>query len=173
MAATNHFATANNNNDEILAALNIIEDIIPRLNSLSDPDCVEGMALRCDAVKRYLVNIGIDDTILELIDRVCRRLNQCSQRSTASNNLASPTLVYTGCRGKPSYNVDEEQLNFLLEQGFTVSEVSQMIGVSERTLQRRMRSLGISVAGNDIYSNYFSNKNVWSYTKKIIWHLAE
>ena len=38
-------------NDEIMRALNIIEDIIPRLDSLSDPECVEGMVLRFDVFK--------------------------------------------------------------------------------------------------------------------------
>ena len=142
-------ATDINMNDEIIACLTIIEDLIPRLNSLSDPDYVEGMALRCEVLKRHFVNIGIDDTTVQLIDSVCRSLNQFGRRSGAPNNLAFPAQVHTGCRGKPSYNIDEEQLNFLLEQGFKVREVSEMMGVSERTIQRRMRSLGISVAGND------------------------
>ena len=136
-------------NDEIIAALNVIEDIIPRLNSLGDPDCVQGIALRCEVLKRHLVNIGIDDTTLELIDLVCRSLHQFGQRSTLSNNLTFQTKVHNGCGGKPSYKVDKGQLTFLLEQGFKVCEVSQMMGVSERTFQRRMQSLGISVAGNN------------------------
>ena len=62
MTATNE---RNDENHEIVGALNIIEDIISRLDSLGDPDCVEGMAIRFDVLKRYLVNIRIDD-IMEL-----------------------------------------------------------------------------------------------------------
>ena len=52
--------------------LNVIGDIILNLKSFTNPDCVEGMALRCEILKRHLVNIGIDDTSLALIDQVCR-----------------------------------------------------------------------------------------------------
>ena len=133
---SNMAASTHPTNDEIVGILNIIEDIIPRLNSLSDPDYVEGMALRFDVLKRYLVNTGIDDNTLEVVDSVCRSLNQFNQHYSASNNYASANLTYTGRHGKPSYNVDEGQFNFLLEQGFKVGEVSRMMGVSKRTLER-------------------------------------
>ena len=87
---------SSSSNDEIIAALNVIEDIISRLNSLGDPDCVEGIALRCEVLKRHFVNIGIDDTTLEWIDLVCRSLHQFGQRSTVSNNLTFPTKVHNG-----------------------------------------------------------------------------
>ena len=53
--------------------------------------------------------------------------------------------IHTGRCGKPSYDVHEGQLNFLLEQGF---KVSGMMGVSKRTLERRMHLFDISVTGN-------------------------
>jgi hypothetical protein len=53
-----HMAAANEGNDEnheiVLGALNIIEDIISRLDSVGDPDYVEGMEIRFDVLKRYL-----------------------------------------------------------------------------------------------------------------------
>jgi hypothetical protein len=48
MAAANERNDENHENDEIVGALNIFEDIISRLHSLGDPDCVEGMAIRFD-----------------------------------------------------------------------------------------------------------------------------
>ena len=99
------------------------------------------MAIRFDVLKRFLVNIRIDDITLELVDRIFQNLNQFVhwERYSAMNNSAFPVQVYTGFRGKPSYDIHEGQLNFLLEQGFKVSEVSDMMGVSKRTLERRMR----------------------------------
>ena len=148
-------AATSERNDEIVGALNIIEDIISRLDSLCDTDCVKGMAIRFDVLKRFLVNIRIDDITLEMVDRVCQNLNQFVQRElySAMNNSAFPEKVYTGCRGKPSYDIHEGQLNFLLEQGFKVSEVSSMMGVSKRTLERRMRSFGMSVSGKKVISS--------------------
>ncbi len=110
------------------------------------------MAIRFDVLKRFLVNIRIDDITLELVDRIFQNLNQFVhwERYSAMNNSAFPVQVYTGFRGKPSYDIHEGQLNFLLEQGFKVSEVSDMMDVSKRTLERRMRSFGLSVSGKKV-----------------------
>jgi len=39
--------------------------------------------------------------------------------------------------------IKEEQLTFLVENGFTVPEMSKVIGVSTRTIERRMLGLGL------------------------------
>ena len=36
------------------------------------------------------------------------------------------------CRGRPSYEIPREQLSFLLDQGFKVSQISVMLGVGQR-----------------------------------------
>ena len=70
MAATNE---RNDENHEIVGALNIIEDIISRLDSLGDPDYVEGMAIRLNVLKRYLVNIRVDDIMhFGIAGQVCQ-----------------------------------------------------------------------------------------------------
>ena len=139
-------------NEGIANALSIIEDIIARLDSLNDPDCVESFPIRLEVLKRHLINIDVDVVTLELVDRVVRSLKQSEQMYSASNTrpfiCSEAGKIHTGRRGKPSYDVHEGQLNFLLEQGFKVSEISGMMGVSKRTLERRMRLFGISVTGN-------------------------
>ena len=132
-------------NADLVNALNIVEDLVHRIDSLNDPDCVEGISLRL--VKRYFVNIGIDDNTLQLVDRAYQVIHQCEQRFKASIRSTDPAKVYTGKRGKPALDINEEQLNFLLEQGFKVGEISHMLGVGKRTLERRMHSFGLSVTG--------------------------
>ena len=56
-------------NADLVNALNIVEDLLRRIDSLNDPDCVEGISLRLDVLKRYFVNIGIDDNTLQLVNR--------------------------------------------------------------------------------------------------------
>lgn len=142
--------------DDLLNALNSVEDLIYRLDSLNDPDCVEGISLRLDVLKRYLVNIRINDSILQLVDSAYRRVNQFEERYSAlSDNTAScPSKIYTGKRGKPSFDIKEEQVSFLLEQGFNVGEMSKMLGVSKRTLERRMQTFGMSVTGMAFHNSY-------------------
>ena len=66
MAAESSEAVAN---VDLVNALKIVEDLIHRIDSLNDPDCVEGISLRLDVLKRYFVNVGIDDNTLQLVDR--------------------------------------------------------------------------------------------------------
>ena len=49
--------------------------------------------------------------------------------------------------GKPSFDVKEEQLSFLVENDFKVPEISLMLGVSTRTVERRLSSFEISISG--------------------------
>ena len=48
-------------------------------------------------------------------------------------------------RGSPSFDVKEELLSFLVENDFKVPEISLMLGVSTRTVARRLFSFGISI----------------------------
>ena len=134
-------------NADLVNALNAIDDIMHRIDSLNDPDCVEGISLRLDMLKRYFVNIGIDDITIQLVDRAYQAIRQCEQRCKASTQRTGPAKVYTGRRGKPAFDIKEEQLIFLLEQGFHVGEISHMLGVGKRTVERRMQSFGLSVTG--------------------------
>ena len=131
----------------LLGALAVIEDLIGRLDARNDPDCCEAIAFRLEVLKRFLVNVGIDDVTLQLVDEAYRKFRHCEQRFSALENSAFTPKVYSGRRGKPSYDIHEGQVNYLLEQGFKVGEISKMLGVSKRTLERRMWSFGLSVAG--------------------------
>lgn len=47
-------------------------------------------------------------------------------------------------RGRPEISIEEDQLRFLIEQGFTVQDVSRMFQCSRRTIERRMSRYQIS-----------------------------
>ena len=53
--------------------------------------------------------------------------------------------VQTGVVGRPSFDVSPHQLSFLIENGFSVPQMSDMVGVSVRTIRRRMTDFGISI----------------------------
>ena len=47
-------------------------------------------------------------------------------------------------RGRPEINIGEEQLAYLLEQGFRTKDISTMFGCSRRTIERRMKKYELS-----------------------------
>lgn len=92
-----------------------------------------------------MVNLGTDDFVVEMISLAYRMLVEIDCNQTISGYRAS--LSTPGERGRPSYDIREEQLSYLLEQGFTVRDISNILGVSIRTVERRMSSFGLSVSG--------------------------
>ena len=52
-----------------------------------------------------------------------------------------------GTRGRPSFDIREETLTFLLEKGFKVLVIAQLLMVSSRTVERRMNKYGLTVSG--------------------------
>ncbi|KAK3702167.1 hypothetical protein QZH41_015074 [Actinostola sp. cb2023] len=67
--------------------------------------------------------------------------------STAFGNGYKASLDITGRRGRPAFIIPHEQLSYLLEQGFTVPDISTMLGVGQRTVERRMSEYNLKVAG--------------------------
>ena len=53
--------------------------------------------------------------------------------------------VYTGLVGRPSFEISYEQLSYLIENRFSVPQIADMIGVSVRTVRRRMSDFSFSI----------------------------
>ena len=60
-------------------------------------------------------------------------------------NRGGVEAIFTGSSGRPKFNIPYEQLNFLLERRFTVAQISALLGVSSRTIERRLQEFGLSV----------------------------
>ncbi|XP_013856205.1 uncharacterized protein LOC106512054 [Austrofundulus limnaeus] len=92
------------------------------------------------------VFINIDD-ILESIQRVLYLVGEKNNHTGGFK----PPLIVSGGRGRPSWDISEEQLKFLLEYNFTVGEIGELLGVSYSTVRRRMAESNLSVRMS--YSN--------------------
>ncbi|PFX27789.1 hypothetical protein AWC38_SpisGene7463 [Stylophora pistillata] len=57
-----------------------------------------------------------------------------------------PEKVYSGCKGRPSFNIPKEQLEMFLEYNFSVPQIAEMLGVSLSTIKRRFRDYDLSVS---------------------------
>lgn len=53
--------------------------------------------------------------------------------------------VFTGQPGRPKFKVPEEVLRFLLDKRFTAKDMASLLGVSQRTVERRMNTFGLRV----------------------------
>ena len=84
------------------------------------------------------------EVLNDVVNTMLRLHNTTKWIETRYNSHASARNGYqasldrTGRRGRPVFIITAEELSFLLEQGFTVLVISEMLGVGKRTVERRM-----------------------------------
>ena len=112
--------------------LQAVFDVISSLDHFSQSrdssvDYQEVM-LKLDFLQRLLVNMNVDDSICANVGEACNILFDMEHQSQRNESNAA-RKVSQGNRGRPSYDIKEEQLSFLLR--FKVSEISKIFGVSQ------------------------------------------
>ena len=146
---------------------NFVVDIQRRLErGNNDVDGLDYIIFRLDWVINTLIRYTCDENVLTESDsgdlqRVTDLLRQvkdslvieCSDTCTAYR----AERVFSGTYGRPKFNIPREQLQFLLEQGFTVPAIANILGVSSRTIERRLsenrlsrRSLYSTISDHDL-----------------------
>ena len=122
-------------------------------NSSGATDHLDGISYRLDwlynSIARYFVgqrqNINVDERVIILVGNANDILRQTIQNVPHSYSVAQ---VYTGERGRPKFNISQDQLQFLVERGFTIPDISHMLNVRVRTVERRLHDFGLSTTEN-------------------------
>ena len=78
----------------------------------------------------------------ELVRNVLNSMMYMRDRYGDRNAATVPAIRGSG---RPKFDIRYEQLAYLLENRFTVSEIANMLSVSERTVYRRMSDFSLSV----------------------------
>ena len=68
--------------------------------------------------------------------------------STADKPIISRYVAateFSGCIGRPRYDIPRSQLEYLLQNRFTVPQISSLLNVSVTTVRRRMEEYDLSV----------------------------
>ena len=59
--------------------------------------------------------------------------------------VSSPATAFTGQHGRPRYSIPRDQLDFLIGRCFSVVVIVTLLGVSVRTVERRLFEFGLSL----------------------------
>ena len=57
-------------------------------------------------------------------------------------------MIKTGIRGRPTFYIPREQLEHFIEYGFKATEISKMLCMGDKTVDRRLEEYGISMRMN-------------------------
>ena len=79
---------------------------------------------------------------LQLVEALSRALDLINDEGYYLDRRETLTMT-TGQRGHPRFDVPKDMMCFLVEHGFTTNDISKMLSVSRRTVQRRMAEFDI------------------------------
>ena len=124
MAEEHHF--------QFQSAIPAINDVVSRIDNLHDPSDIGSIILRLQFINRMLENLeapnDVVNTMLRLHDTTKWIETRYNSRASARSSYQA-SLDRTGRRGRPAFIITAEQLSFLLERGFTVLVISEMLGM--------------------------------------------
>lgn len=118
-------------------AYSVVEQTIARLESLNDLSETDGLIMRLEYLNRSLANLDSPDTdeIMLLIGEAISCMSRDRSLSLEFDGVNFPHRVSTQRRGRPSFEIRQEQLAFLLEQGFKVPTIAQLFGYRREPLR--------------------------------------
>ena len=98
----------------------------------------------CHSLVRYLGAYNlVSDQLVGFVRDAKDLLQILVHEKEAPHSYRTEQVSY-GSRGRPKFDVSRDQLEFLLERGFSVPDVAHMLGLSVRTTERRLQEFNIS-----------------------------
>ena len=85
------------------------------------------------------------DMIVDMnqIQFLLREAHDCLSAHSSSSTARTTAMVFSSQRGRQSYHITEEQIQFLIDHRFTVQEIVSLLGVGIRTVESWMNDFQI------------------------------
>ena len=139
----------------ILAIRRVLSQLQPmRDGRIMSEDVLESCILTLELVHREFVTLGTIGRLSEAEEVSCRcvvgalrLLCQLSDKSDMASVYYTPpaTQLPVGRVGRPRFEIRSEQLQYLVENHFTVPQISQLLGVCCQTVEQRLSEYEISI----------------------------
>jgi hypothetical protein len=117
-----------------------------------EEDIKDDAASLLEQVFQYGVLIGLDDDAGEeqLVQAFQTLRNFTLLIKTERDNAV--TISFRG-RGRPKLDIGEDQLQYLIENGFRIKEISELFGCNRKTIERRMKEYQLSILNSSTISD--------------------
>ena len=149
MAAS--IATTDQVRERVSSLCGRIRHCISTFDECRDPQVRDQIEFLMDLLIQHLHRSRAPDDILESCSRALALLSQFEDERESQAVGIQLTFLDSSKPGRPKYNISQEQLEHLLNLGFNCPTIASMLGVSLRTVHRRMAEYNLSV--RSCYSN--------------------
>lgn len=140
--------------DDLSYLQNAVYDVLRDLERYEHSNGERDLQLmigKVDYLRRIVVNLEIDDLVANFINEAYRSLLEMERSNQHGGYQASKQETERGRRGRPPFDISKEQLSYFIDNGFKIKDISSMLGVSVRTVERRISSFGLSISGKKLY----------------------
>ena len=129
----------------VSAVLERIQRDIDGYDTSHDPQVLDHLLFQIDLLRRHIVVSGKDRSVLQLLSQAESAISMILDTPVLSFPQVNPASIYTNMRGRPRLDISEQQLLHLLTLKFGCPTIAVLLGVSLRTVRRRMSEYGLSV----------------------------
>ena len=123
----------------------ILSNIITKLESQDCSYKVDFAHYKIDWLILLLLRLGglIENSLLPFLLEAQQILIAAMDNQEENFTTISPSVIKTGMKGGPKFDIPVEQLLYLLEKGFKVTNIAGLMCVSEKTIHRRLQNNGM------------------------------
>ena len=131
-----------------------ITEHVERYDLTEDPITLDSINYQLDLLQSHLVHLeSPGDELVESI-ALCRTM--LLDLEDTHNNLLVPLRDASRGRGRPKLFISQDQLEHLIDLNFSCPSIASMLGVSVRTVYRRMEEYSLSIRSS--YSDMSDNE---------------
>ena len=123
---------------------NILIDLNRKLES-RDLAFLDYVFYKLDWISVVLLRLGKHDNLLDSILKAKQILEEVVGNIPSRQTRYTPRLSFSENRGRPRFDIPKENLEYLLESGFKATDIATILGVSSKTVARRLEQYGIPV----------------------------
>ena len=107
----------------------------------SDPRVLDGLVFAIDLLIQHLSQLVMDEQVIDTIAQAMLVLSSHRDLCDQQSSVFRLGVTHSSRLGMPRYELFQEQLEHLLHSKFTCSAIASMLGVSLRTVRRRMTEM--------------------------------
>ena len=151
MAAVVPAVPGGSSNEELMEALlhlcRMVQRLVKCYEEGRESESLDSLIYSVERLYRVLLGLGTCSTdVLEAIGVSITLLQDLSTSQHVAYVCSYvPDTIIENSRGRPKLNITQEQLEYLLQLGFSCPKIALLLGVGLSTVRRRMADFGLSV----------------------------